>query len=456
VELLGDLIIVAALVNLGETLSYGGPQLLYPVLVIFFAVLNATTMMSQYINRFESHGLVHLLVFSFVLLGVFLMVLSINDTTHHGLTEWSLPRAYMISFVIGFAISRLGLVLLMLAAAACVPAARRAQGLQAVCLAVSLTIAILGTALTESPAALSIVYSACIALELVSTELLMFSPSKWVRGRGFAWPNLGHATTRTGIAVMISLGESVLQILVADFPTDSFTTHVRFALMAFIICYCLAMQYFDSQPNPEQYRRMRARHKRRDVGARLIQPFLLHSIFLVGVAFKLLLHFVLVRAHSSAKTHPEVAEAEAGSHHRRLADSTREAWSPWWECMNDVCILLGLSMCLCQLMLLIVRLLRDGRRSLSSCSIRAQYVARVVLALAHGAVGCISSVSAFFENIDSGVGSLECHLALIAPELLMHFAARLAGGTHVHGKQDNEATLAKHMAVNGIRKTNSV
>merc|ERR1712048_180579 len=274
----------------GNVLTYGGPQLLYPILTMFVSVVKAPEVMSQYINRFECRGLVHCLLFYVVLFGTFLMTLSINDTTDHGNHKWHLPHQYALAFMIGFAVSRFGLVVLMLMAVACVPAARRAQGLQAVSFLMSVCGATLGTIFLEgNPLALMFVYIACMAVEMVSTECFMFSPNKWVKAKGFAWPNLHHASARTGITVMISLGEAVLQILIADFPLESFVLHVRFGLMAFLICYCVAMQYFDAQPDTQQYRRMRLKHKRRDVIVRILQPVLLFSVFLVGVGFKLLL-----------------------------------------------------------------------------------------------------------------------------------------------------------------------
>merc|ERR1712048_1296158 len=219
---------------------------------------------------------------------------------------------------------------------------------------------------------------------------------------------MGHASTRTGIAVMISLGEAVLQILVADFPLDSFFVHVRFALMAFLICYCIAMQYFDAQPDPDQYRRMRMRHKRRDVIARLLQ------------------HVVLERAQNSS-----------GEHHRRLVHAlgAKNGLSPWWSSVSAACILLAVSMCLCQVLLLVFRLLRDGfRRSVKTWRGRAKLVIRLLFALAHGAVGISNTVSVFFDHLDSGVGSLECHLFLILPEIVMHFAER----SEAHDDEDDE------------------
>merc|ERR1712048_1300217 len=237
---------------------------------------------------------------------------------------------------------------------------------------------------------------------------------------------MGHASTRTGIAVMISLGEAVLQILVADFPLDSFFVHVRFALMAFLICYCIAMQYFDAQPDPDQYRRMRMRHKRRDVIARLLQPMLIFSLFLVGVGFKLLLHVVLERAQNSS-----------GEHHRRLVHAlgAKNGLSPWWSSVSAACILLAVSMCLCQVLLLVFRLLRDGfRRSVKTWRGRAKLVFRLLFALAHGAVGISNTISVFFDHLDSGVGSLECHLFLILPEIVMHFAER----SEAHDDEDDE------------------
>merc|ERR1712007_94565 len=96
--------------------------------------------------------------------------------------------------------------------------------------------------------------------------------------------------------------------------------------------------------------------------------------------------------------------------------------SRWFESMSDAGFLFAISMCLCQLLLIFLRLLRDGFcRSVKTRRGRAKMAMRLMLALSHGAIGCISALSEVFEGIDYGIGSLECHLFLIAPELLMHF-----------------------------------
>jgi len=423
VELLGDLIIVAAFVNLGTCLAYGGPQVLFPIVVMFLAVVKAPDVMSQYINRFECRGLVHLLVFSVVLFGTFMMALSINDTTHHGHQEWYMPREYVMTFMLGFAVSRFGLIVLMLMAAVCAPAARRAQGLQAVCFSISLCGAVFGTCfLEESEIAVGIVYAACILMEMVSTEIFMFSPTKWVKANGFAWPNLAHASARTGIAAMISLGEAVLQILIADFSPESFQIHVRFALLAFMICYCIAMQFFDAQPDAHEYQRMRKKYKRRDIIARIVQPVLLFSLFLVGVSFKVLLAVILKTVQKDDSSSDSHASEQRDGHHRLLGSSELHLSAErWYENMSDACFLFAVSICVCQLLLIFVRLLRDGfRRSVKTRRGRAKLTVRLLFALAHAAIGCISVLSEVFGSLDYGVGSVECHLFLLAPEILMH------------------------------------
>jgi len=274
------------------------------------------------------------------------------------------------------------------------------------------------------------VYAACILLEMVSTEIFMFSPTRWVKARGFAWPNLAHASARTGIAAMISLGEAVLQILIADFSPDSFQIHVRFALLAFMICFCIAMQFFDAQPDADEYRRMRKKHKRRDIIARIVQPVLLFSLFLVGVSFKVLLAVVLktVQKEDSYSEAPTSTSIEAHTsspshgHHRLLANSEQHHSSErWYENMSDACFLFAVSICVSQLLLIFVRLLRDGFcRSVKTRRGRAKLAVRLMFAFAHGAIGCISALSEVFGSLDYGVGSVECHLFLLVPEILMH------------------------------------
>merc|ERR1712187_281666 len=315
------------------------------------------------------------------------------------------------------------------------------QGLQAVSFLMSVCGATLGTIfLEENPLALMFVYIACMAVEMVSTEIFMFSPTTWVQAKGFAWPNLGHASTRTGIAVMISLGEAVLQILIADFPVESFVLHVRFGLMAFLICYCVAMQYFDAQPDTQQYRRMRLKHKRRDVIVRILQPVLLFSVFLVGVGFKLLLSACLEEASEGSKnsahhrllghaaTEPATTSGHAAHALAQGVDthaSTDAVSTRWWESISDACVVLAVAMCVCQILLVYCRILRDGfGSSVETRTARAKLCVRILLALAHGAVGCVTFLSDFLEGFDHGIGSLEVHLLLICPELLMHFAGR--------------------------------
>jgi len=171
------------------------------------------------------------------------------------------------------------------------------------------------------------------------------------------------------------------------------------------------------------------RNKRRDIIARIVQPVLMFSLFLVGVSFKVLLAVILktVQRKDSSSEAPTSTTSDAHTstqsdgHHRLLANSDHHSAERWYENMSDACFLFALSICVSQLLLIFVRLLRDGfGRSVKTRRGRAKLTVRLMFALAHGAIGCVSALSEIFGSLDYGVGSVECHLFLLVPEILMH------------------------------------
>lgn len=296
-ELLGDLVLVALFLKMGDIFKYCGAVSwtgIWEEFNEYMAVLNTSQDMTGFINRYQSADLVRFATLSSIIFGMVVMTFNVNETSHHGATACQPEYSYSLGFDIGFLITRAFYSVLLVQVAIYIPQARPAALTDLTCrLIIIVFVALVHLVARDSHG--SWVYSVINFFEIsayLCRSALAAQIDTWLsflttQAPGRIMLTVSHLDARLNILVMLTLGEGVIQLLIQPPSKYALWSHYLFMLGGFVVCFGLALQYFDSVPH-DVSQHVLSKSMALVFVHRYVLALLYFCLFLVGVSFKIL------------------------------------------------------------------------------------------------------------------------------------------------------------------------
>lgn len=333
--------------------------------------------MSLYLNRYISQDLFRVVMLVGCIGGVFMTTLAMNDTSHHGDHRCHWTAEYKFIFNLGLLIAYISVAVLQFQGAYFEERSWRFSFVVGIFLLVASVLCAFQMIFSETN-----IYAREIINLLDILLLGNFGPVfTWMTQGKQLMVHIGHMSARLGIYVMITLGESVIQLLHETLtlnPDDSWQVwrHSGFSFGAFLVCVGLALEYFDTQPHDIEENVFHKSLPRARFTV-LAHIGLYFTLFLVGVALKILLYFYVNEAAAHEEPHHEPDK----EHHRLSAQRQLAASVPidWTE--KEVQWLLAVSLSLSAFFILVIRQLHSGLATLDTRRRKVRFLFRILLSL---------------------------------------------------------------------------
>lgn len=263
VALFIDLVYVAMFMSCGFILEYCGHkrEVVAYAFVLFVIMFNSRLAIDTYSNRFFADDLFHRLVYCVYTLGVFIMTLNINYTykpyyrrlaasTHQSIGDCPYVQEYWDGFAYGFFITRGCLVLLY----ACICYQNRGayQQFSILLKGFLLSIIIAFVSVTFVHGTQKLYYATVLVefLAMAMPRIIITLKDCGVRNIPTipeTYPkDVFEMQNRLGIFYMMTLGESMIQLLQRVYSTDRTEVVYRFTIFSFFLVFSYGMQYFDA------------------------------------------------------------------------------------------------------------------------------------------------------------------------------------------------------------------
>lgn len=281
-ELLTDLLFVAFYMKLSGGMAdvgWAGGTSLFFSFVVFWNMNTANVSMTQWINMYAGGGLVRLLLLGLIPLG-FTISLSFLDAGH--------VAEDAAGFTTGFVITRIALAVLRLNGWLWNRDMGSSQLIVAVTHLAAAIVVISGTAMSTATLAVLSQHLVAAAVELAGYLVILPCSPFWKAPKRAPGMNIGHFQGRMGIAIMVALGESIIQILNVEVHEVGDLWRNALSLGGFSVAFNIALIYFDSLPHNIAQHVLR-KSWRRSVIWRYIFPLLIFSIFIIGFCFEVIL-----------------------------------------------------------------------------------------------------------------------------------------------------------------------
>mmetsp|Transcript_19082 Transcript_19082/g.41071 ORF Transcript_19082/g.41071 Transcript_19082/m.41071 type:complete len:758 (-) Transcript_19082:76-2349(-) len=330
-ELFTDLMLVAFYMRLSAGFALAGWQhglALLACFISFWNLFHGMYAMTTFINMFDSDCLARLVFLSLIPLGICISVLNVkvDEETHVPDTDT------VLGFAVGFALQRVGLAILYLQVWWSVSGMGSVPAIIGFGFAFSIFISEAARWFTTDPWCLTGAHFLVALNELLSKALAIRRQKGQASCLRFLKPatrnvgvHIGHIQARTGIAVMVALGESIIQLLNSQYHEGFEEWRLHFTLGGFLLTFALAMIYFDSQPHSIEGHVLRL-SSNRAITHRFVFPFLIFSIWVIGAAFELVL---ANGQHVDEHVTPEHGEPGSEHPHTLVADPIWASLMPW-------------------------------------------------------------------------------------------------------------------------------
>lgn len=290
VELFIDLVYVVLIYKLGEMamVCFDLARVVFGrVLLIFWSLCLTRMSIDEYANRFYSHDLLHKLLYLFYTGGVFVQVMNINAKSNpvDDSSACVDVYAYTVGILGGFLLTRVSLIIIHLLVMFHYPKAKEQFIFDIYRWTTSCVLIICVLISTENQA---IMYY--VLLALVVQETLAWLLSRSLFRQRYTFPvDLELLQARWGIWIMIVIGEAIIQLLVPPLQTNSLSKGYAINLLALLLMFSLAMQYYDACQR-EWFEHALTKSATSGIVWIWLHPIVSFFLFGIGVSLKMINH----------------------------------------------------------------------------------------------------------------------------------------------------------------------
>mmetsp|Transcript_44000 Transcript_44000/g.94792 ORF Transcript_44000/g.94792 Transcript_44000/m.94792 type:complete len:545 (-) Transcript_44000:45-1679(-) len=426
-ELFTDLLFVVMYQKIGALLAKAGPEnglTLVVVFIGFWNIFGGMYTMNRFVNVFACGGLVRLLLLALVPLGICHMTYYLDsDFSESGVKGYS----------IGFAVTRIGLGILFFKAWL----HNRDMGYTTFVFSLTLLLNALVVAIVQhlSPTRLTATGAGLFVLVTEILARMIFLPCSpfWRSPPRFPGVNIGHVQARAGIALMVALGESIIQILTVEQRADASRWRNGMTMGGFTLALMIALVYFDAQPHNIEHHVIRRSWQGATLFMYLI-PVLVFFVWLIGFGFEIL----ILRCQSTGKGHNGHGDPHANPHSRRLSGHLAETWN-----LHCILVLFSSAIAIVHWCVTWIRWLHTGCDGFKTHRDRLRIVWQIILGGCHFCV-CLVVESLWEEPWSKGMAEVWLHVALLVPMVLSTMRAKHThhhehgGGHHRNEDEDEE------------------
>jgi hypothetical protein len=288
VELFIDLVYVSLLLKLGSLLvsCYYLQFIIGRVLVLFGNLILTRFAIDEYANRFYSNNLTQKLLYLLLIMGVFVQVLNIN-TSHYAEKKCLYIPEMSVGIMSGIMLTKISIILVHLLVMYHNPRARKQFEWDFIRWTISLFLMVINLIMHYNGWEQAEWLDFLFILILVVQEVAIWIFSRAYFRKNFEFPfDLELLQTRWGIWVMIVIGESVIQLLVAELNSNDILMDYVHSIVCLVILFSLGMQYYDSCQR-KYYEHAMTQNVAAGFTWIWLHPILTFFLFGVGASFKM-------------------------------------------------------------------------------------------------------------------------------------------------------------------------